>query len=121
MQSPFASHVYPAGQVHGGATWQIPPPPEAAAQTAGVPARVQSAQDAPAAPQVCASVPETHVPFAQQPAHVVGPQGGAAASSVTRVVSPAKSVERPHPASARKAHAKASHSVRVPITTVTAA
>jgi hypothetical protein len=56
--APLASHVYPAGHVHEGATWQTPPPPSGdVAQTAGVPAFVQSAQALPPPPHVCASVP----------------------------------------------------------------
>jgi hypothetical protein len=108
MQSPLESHVYPAGQEHGGATWQTPPP-SPGAQTAGVPELAQSTHELPPAPQVSSAVPGWQTPFAQHPSHEPGPQGPASSgppSGPTIVVSPAKSDERPHPPIARSAVAR---------------
>jgi hypothetical protein len=104
-QSPFESHVSPAGQVHEVA-WHAPPPSACAAHTAGTPNRVQSPHASPPTPHAWSVVPETHAPFAQHPAQVDGLHSLPASRSMY-VVSPSKSDERPHPAatSARSTNA----------------
>jgi hypothetical protein len=109
-QSPFESHVSPAGQLQGEVAWQAPPPSGCAAQTAGTPACVQSPHTTPPTPHAWSAVPATHAPFAQHPLHVDGLHCPPPSTSM-KVVVPSKSDERPHPTAASAASVMSTNAI----------